>query len=360
MSRDDFVQQVNDRCTAFLGAKYDQITAISAQAAPLVDALSSLTSGGKKLRGVLAWIGWRAAGGAADHRAARDLGAALELFQAAALIHDDIIDRSATRRGQPSAHRRFQQLHLEHDFIGESEHFGLTGAILTGDLALSWASEAFADAEHAAPQATAEARARFGQMHTEVITGQYLDVHAEVAPPAADRRSALHRARTVLTYKSAKYSTEHPMALGCSLAGGGAELVSGLSAAALPIGVAFQLRDDLLGVFGDPALTGKPVGDDLREGKRTELIAHGLFGATVREARTLTAMLGREDLTDDDVGLARDILRASGAEAAVEAEIDALVQESAAACTQLAQQGVDAGVLADFEAVSQRLVARTW
>lgn len=359
MTGHDFVQRVNDRCEAFLDAKREQITAISSEGAALVDSLSALTSGGKKLRPVLAWIGWRAAAAAADDEAVEHLGVALELFQGAALVHDDVIDRSATRRGQPSTHRRFQALHAEEGFSGDAEHFGITGAILAGDLSLAWAGEAFDAAEASAAHPSPAGRRRFRQMHTEVITGQYLDVHAEAAPAAVDEAGALARARAVLTYKSAKYSTEHPVVLGSALAGAPEALLEQLAQAALPVGVAFQLRDDLLGVFGDPEVTGKPVGDDLREGKRTELVAYGLFRSGDGARRELSGMLGRGDLTEDDVARARDILGSCGAVAAVEDEIEAMVQQSIRATDQLHQHGVAAEVMEDFAAVRQRLAART-
>lgn len=359
MTGHEFVQRVNARCEAFLAAKREQITAISPDGAALADSLAALTSGGKKLRPVLAWLGWRAAGAEAEAAAPEHLGAALELFQAAALVHDDVIDRSDTRRGQPSTHRRFQALHAELGFGGDAEHFGTTGAILAGDLALAWAAEAYDEAEACASGADLTGRRQFRQMHTEVITGQYLDVHTEVAPSADSEAGALARARAVLTYKSAKYSTEYPVILGCALAGAQPALTEQMAQAALPVGVAFQLRDDLLGVFGDPDLTGKPVGDDLREGKRTELIAYGLFRSAAPAREELNGMLGRSDLSEDDVDRAREILTTSGAVAAVEEEIEVLLEQSTRAVEHLRRRGVDAQVLSDFAAVSQRLVTRT-
>lgn len=163
----------------------------------------------------------------------------------------------------------------------------------------------------------------------------------------------------MLTYKSAKYSTEHPAVLGCALAGAPEALMEQMAQAALPVGVAFQLRDDLLGVFGDPEITGKPVGDDLREGKRTELVAYGLFRSGDGPRRELSEMLGRSDLTEDDVARARDILSSCGAVAAVEDEIEAMVEQSVRATDQLRQHGVADEVLADFAAVRRRLAART-
>ncbi|GAA1816672.1 polyprenyl synthetase family protein [Nesterenkonia flava] len=371
MSAEDFVGRVNARCETFLQRRREEILSISPEGAPLADSLLALTSGGKKLRPVLAWIGWRAAvsarsgGGpelpASEASAAELLGVALELFQAAALVHDDVIDRSDVRRGQPSTHKRFEALHREHAYSGDAPHFGTTGAVLSGDLALGWAGQAFAEAQQqssGAPETLDAARRVFQQMHTEVITGQYLDVLAEVGPPAPSEAEAVARARNVLRFKAAKYSSEYPVVLGCALGGGGEDLRRNLGAASLPVGEAFQLRDDLLGVFGDPEVTGKPVGDDLREGKRTELIAYGLFRSPEAAAAELAGMLGNPDLSDDDVSRAREILVSSGAVAEVERSIETLMDQSRQELDGLKQLGVAAEVLEDFADVSRRLVSR--
>ena len=358
MLRDDFIARVSERCQEFLEERHAEVTGVSADGAPLVTSLLDLTGGGKKLRPQLAWIGWRGAGNEASEAIAlTDLGVALELFQAAALVHDDVIDRSDTRRGQPAAHRRFEDMHRRGELRGDAEHFGTTGAILAGDLALAWAGQAFASAEVAA--GTTAARGAFQQMHTEVITGQYLDVLAEVSEPAPQEAEAVRRARTVLRYKAAKYSTEYPVVLGCALAGGDAPLQRAFAAAALPAGEAFQLRDDLLGVFGDPAATGKPVGDDLREGKRTELIAYGLFRSTPEQSRRLEGMLGDPDLCENDILTAREILDSCGAVREVERAISALAEEAEFRSAALHEMGVSDEVLADFAQVRDRLITRT-
>lgn len=358
MLGDEFIAQVSERCQEFLQERHAEVTDISPDAASMVTSLLELTRGGKKLRPVLAWIGWRGAGhDTAEPRALADLGVALELFQVAALVHDDVIDRSDTRRGQPAAHRSLEAIHRSRGLNGDPERFGTSGAILAGDLALAWAGQAFARAESVA--GTTRARLVFHRMHTEVITGQYLDVVAEASHPAAHEADALDRARTVLRYKAAKYSAEYPVVLGCALAGGGVPLQQAFAAAALPAGEAFQLRDDLLGVFGDPELTGKPVGDDLREGKRTELIAYGLFRAPPAQSRRLSGMLGDPDLNDDDVAAAREILESCGAVREVEHSISVLAEEAESRSDGLRQLDVPEDVLTDFGEVRNRLITRT-
>jgi geranylgeranyl diphosphate synthase type I len=265
----------------------------------------------------MCYWGWRGAGGDRGAHNIVTAGSALELFQAAALIHDDIIDRSDTRRGGPSVHRRFSQLHHSQGWALDSERFGHAAAILTGDLCLSFSEEAFTDIGE---QAASGSRARliFNLMRAEVMAGQYLDILEEVAGPVRDRAGAVNRAQSIIRFKSAKYSTEHPLALGGALAGASDDLLRGYSAFALPLGEAFQLRDDILGVFGDPVTTGKPAGDDLREGKRTVLVALALDQASPDESAFIDAKLGSPDLGDEDVAEIRRIIEESGALQATE------------------------------------------
>ncbi|GFZ83951.1 polyprenyl synthetase family protein [Nesterenkonia alkaliphila] len=359
----ELVEHVNAGCRGLLERKRAEVAAIDAEAAPLVDALLELTSGGKKMRPLLGWLGWRAAAAdpepaaAAAHPAVVSLGVALELFQAAALVHDDIIDRSATRRGAPSTHKRFEQLHSAQRFAGDPEHFGTAGGILSGDLALAWASEAFEQAIAAAPGAAAETTVIFRRMHTEVIAGQYLDVLAEVDLRTADEQ-ALARARRIAVYKSAKYSVEYPVLLGAALHGGQAGLLTALSETTLPLGEAFQLHDDLLGVFGDPAATGKPVGDDLREGKRTALVLTGLQAASAQDAACLRAVLGDPRLTEEDIVEAQRIL-SSGTPSAV-AQVEQMIRELGLGFNQslgrLPGAGVSAPVADDLKSLAHSLV----
>ena len=312
-----FVAAVAGELTDFLTTRQSLMVAISPDIDPIMGSISNLVTGGKRLRALMCYWGWRGAGG--DPAAAEIVtaGSALELFQAAALIHDDIIDRSDTRRGGPSVHRRFSQLHHAQGWALDSERFGQAAAILTGDLCLSFSEEAFTDIGE---QAAAGSRARliFNLMRAEVMAGQYLDILEEVAGPVRDRAGAVTRAQSIIRFKSAKYSTEHPLALGGALAGAPDDLLRGYSAFALPLGEAFQLRDDVLGVFGDPVTTGKPAGDDLREGKRTVLIALALGQASTAESAFIDAKLGSPDLGDADVAEIRRIIEESGALQATE------------------------------------------
>ena len=316
-----YVAAVAGKLNDFLATRQSVMSAISQDIDPLMGSISNLVTGGKRLRALMCYWGWRGAGGEAAATEVVTAGSALELFQAAALIHDDIIDRSDTRRGGPSVHRRFSQLHEDQGWAVDSERFGHAAAILTGDLSLSLSEATFTDIGQAAASGS-QARLIFNLMRAEVMAGQYLDILEEVAGPMRDRAGAVSRAQSIIRFKSAKYSTEHPLALGGALAGASDELLRGYSAFALPLGEAFQLRDDVLGVFGDPVTTGKPAGDDLREGKRTVLVAFALDQASPEESRFLDAKLGSPDLSDGDVEEIRRIIVDCGALQATEVLIE--------------------------------------
>ncbi len=295
-----------------VGGEIDDLFAVS----------GPLLARGKRLRAAFMAAGWRAFGGAALAPAELAAGAGLEIFQLAALVHDDLMDGSLTRRGLPASHRQFTALHAERGMVSDSDHFGTSGAILLGDLLLVVAGAELQEAvspldrRHRGP-----ARAIIETMMAEVTIGQYLDIYAQSAPWAADPAVELDRARRVIRSKSARYSVEHPLRLGAAMAGASETELEAVGAVGLPIGEAFQLRDDVLGVFGDPAVTGKPAGDDLREGTRTVLVSLGMTLAAPADVELLQRSLGRADLTDADVGRVREVLRSTGALDQVEALI---------------------------------------
>jgi geranylgeranyl diphosphate synthase type I len=308
-----------------------RLSEVAEETAPLVDCIRGLLAGGKRLRPAFCYWGWRGAGGDDGH-AVVAAAAALELFQAAALIHDDVMDDSDTRRGRPAAHREFASLHARLGWDGDAQRFGTAGAILAGDLCLSWSDELFAGS--GLPDAAlARGRAVFDLMRTQLMGGQYLDMLEQVRhrTPGAGGAARSHdpggpddaaaRARRVIRFKSAKYSVEHPLLLGGTLAGAGPALLRRYSTLGLSLGEAFQLRDDLLGVFGDPTTTGKPAGDDLREGKRTLLVAYALERATPVQAAAVDRLLGDPALDADGVATLRGILTETGAADRVEALI---------------------------------------
>ncbi|MHA7154919.1 polyprenyl synthetase family protein [Arthrobacter sp. TMN-50] len=331
--RDD----VTDGLDRFLARQRTILGGIADDALEPAAAITRLTAGGKRLRALLCYWGFRGAGGHAGASEPIQAGVALELFQAAALIHDDVIDRSDTRRGSPSVHRQFGALHELNRWHLSPDRFGVSAAVLTGDMCLSFSEEQFSDIGASAASGT-PARAIFNRMRTEVMAGQYLDLLEEAVGPDRTPADAAERARQIVRFKSAKYSIEHPLGLGGALAGADTRLLDGYAAFSLPLGEAFQLRDDVLGVFGDPAVTGKPAGDDLREGKRTLLIAQALQDGSAEDRTLINCTLGQADLDDEGIARLREVISSSGALQAVE---DLIARHSEAAAQSLERLDID-------------------
>ena len=315
----------------------------------LLEAIGRLLTGGKRLRAAFLYWGYRAAG-CPDSDAAVRLATSMEFFQGAALIHDDVMDDSDTRRGMPAAHRALATRHAGRGWVGDAQRFGMAGAILAGNLCLNWTEELYATSGLPAGH-LARARGLFDRMRTQLMAGQFLDVVESVRPwDDVDPAERVARASRVIRYKSAKYTIEHPLLIGACAGGLAGEVLSELSSYGLDLGHAFQLRDDVLGVFGDPAMTGKPAGDDLREGKRTVLVAHTLTGASRSARGRVESLLGRADLGPEQVADLRSIMTESGAVDAVEAEIERL------ACTARAALGRAVGIDASAREVLDALV----
>ncbi|MGH3376845.1 MAG: polyprenyl synthetase family protein [Actinoallomurus sp.] len=303
------------------------LEAISEDVSPILTALDSLLSGGKRLRPAFCYWGWCGSGGG-DLPEFFTAAASLELLQAGALIHDDVMDGSDTRRGQPAAHRGFEALHAGSGWRGSAEAFGSGAAILLGDICLTWSDEMFQSSGLPA-ETLRRGRPIFDRMRTEIMGGQYLDLLGQARGPRPDGHAMVEAALRIIRYKSAKYTVERPLQLGAALAG--SEYAEDLSAYGLPLGVAFQLRDDVLGVFGDPAQTGKPAGDDLREGKRTVLIALTLERADAGQAKAVENLLGDPGLNPAGVEMLRSIIVTTGALDACEEMIEQYAEEASAA-----------------------------
>ncbi|HEX4722354.1 MAG TPA: polyprenyl synthetase family protein [Pseudonocardiaceae bacterium] len=296
-----------------------QTDSIGADVTDAVGALAEFVLlGGKRIRPTFAWWGWRGAGGAADGPAADAVLraiSALELLQAGALLHDDLMDASSVRRGAPTVHVAFAARHRADRLHGEPERFGLAAAVLLGDIALTWADDRFQTAGLPA-DALARAVPPWQAMRTEMLAGQYIDVLTQAhGDESADAALRIDR------WKTAAYTVRRPLHIGAAIAGADPEVIAAYDRFGADLGIAFQLRDDLLGVFGDPAVTGKPAGDDIRDGKRTLLMALGMRQAEPADAALLRSGLGRADLTADDVARVRTLLVDAGAVAAVEQRI---------------------------------------
>jgi geranylgeranyl diphosphate synthase type I len=319
--------RVEKALAVFLAHQRARLAAIDESLVPVADALDAFVlGGGKRLRPAFAYWAYRGAGGFDSDQVVATL-AALELVQASALIHDDVMDGSDTRRGEPAMHRRFAQAHHDTGWHGDPAGFGAAAAILLGDLCLAWSDELL----HAGgldPETLARARPVFDEMRTELTVGQYLDVVTQ-----ASGDTSIERASKVARFKSAKYTVERPLLLGAAIADAPRALRKAYSGYGLPLGEAFQLRDDVLGVFGDPAQTGKPAGDDLREGKRTYLVAAAMEVATDPDRAALRAGLGDPGLDAAGVARLREIITRTGALARTERRIVELTDAALVALT---------------------------
>jgi len=331
------VDLIQLRIDEFLGERSTELAAIAPELAAVTEVAADFLAGGKRFRALFCYWGWQAATGLPggfdplpDETVSEELpgvllaAASLEIFHAAALVHDDIMDKSDTRRGAPSAHRRFEALHAAGGWQGSAAAFGTSSALLLGDLLLGWSDELFDRGTALLPRAAAglAGRAEFSTMRTEVTAGQYLDILEENAWASYPQETALTRAHRVIVYKSAKYSIEAPLVIGAALGGATDAQLASLRAFGLPLGVAFQLRDDLLGVFGDPAVTGKPAGDDLREGKRTVLVALARTLLSTSTRTLVDELIGDPELDAQQIEMIRTALRDCGAVAEVERIID--------------------------------------
>lgn len=323
----DLRQRVKVALADFLRRQGRTLDLLGDELGPVVGiAESFLLEGGKRLRPAFAYWGYRGAGGN-DCSEVINAVSSLELLHACALIHDDLMDGSDTRRGLPSVHRTFAGMHREEQWVGDPESFGMSAAILLGDLALVWADQMFHESgiDHSI---MSSAQHLYDEMRVELMAGQYLDVlEQSLATQSVDRSLRVAR------YKSGKYTVERPLHLGAMLAGNSA-LLDAYSQYGLPLGEAFQLRDDVLGVFGDPSETGKPAGDDLREGKRTVLIAVALDRADTVQEHQLLRLLGDSGLDAKGVETLRTIIVETGALAFTEEKIDQLMSQSLAALRQ--------------------------
>jgi geranylgeranyl diphosphate synthase, type I len=332
MAADQLGHRVQAALAEFLDQQASSLAALGPDLEPLLDTARIAVSGGKGLRPAFCYWGWRAAGAPDDDRVP-SAGAALELLHASALVHDDVMDASQVRRGRPAAHLEFAALHTERGWAGAGDRFGAGAALLLGDLLLSWSAELMRRSGFDPPALT-RALPYVEAMRTELIAGQFLDLVAQ-----AGAEDSVTRAMGVLRYKAAKYTVERPLQVGAALAGAEQPLLGALSAYGVPLGEAFQLRDDLLGLFGDPGVTGKPAGDDLREGKRTVLTALAMQTAGAADRALLAASIGDAELDAAGVEAARDVIARSGALAHVEELIADLTGSALAA--------LDAAALAD-------------
>jgi geranylgeranyl diphosphate synthase type I len=321
----------------------------------LLAPVAALAAKGKRVRALLVLTAHDACGGDEPERAALVAGA-VELFHTAALIHDDVLDRSNTRRGLPSTHRTLEALHADSEWLGDGARFGEGAAILAGDLALMACQQMLTASIAGLPGNVAMAVGqRFGSMASLCTAGQYLDIRLAAQPLQAlgGQTEAIFE---TMRAKTASYTAEGPLALGAALAGLDAEAVDAWAAVGVPLGIAFQLRDDILGALGTPEMTGKPAGDDLREGKRTLLLSLALDRANAVGRGVLVGAVGVDSASSADIAAAVEVLSASGAVEAVEIQIRDYAQRARDALDLLAMDGPHRSRL---EGLIEATVART-
>ena len=313
--------RVASRLDAVLTPELDRWTALDPDLHdPMAEIHRLVLSGGKRLRPAFCHWGFVGAGGDPESSLVIDAGAAFELMHAFALFHDDVMDDAASRRGEPTTHTVFAERHAASGWGGESRRFGEGIAILIGDLAFVYADQLLADANPVAWRI-------WNELRIELNVGQVLDILGSVSGVRD-----VAQAERICRYKSGKYTIERPLHLGVALAAPDRfdELAAGLSAYGLPLGDAFQMRDDVMGAFGNPTATGKPVGGDLREGKPTPLLARALVAATPAQRQVLGGV-GRPGLDDGEVAAIQQVIVDTGALADLETTIVRLTDEAVAA-----------------------------
>ncbi|MEJ3659270.1 polyprenyl synthetase family protein [Actinomycetes bacterium KLBMP 9759] len=347
-------KRVETALHVFLDRRAPELRTVGGDVAAAGDLVRGfLAAGGKRIRPVLCYWGWRAAGGrdtGSDHEGIIAAAASLELFHAFGLVHDDIMDDSRIRRGQPTVHRRMAALHARCGWHGDPDLFGTGAGILVGDLCLVWSLAMFRECGLPV-QAIHSASRLLHEMHWEVMGGQYLDL---VGQCRRDRSVA--DAATVVRYKSAKYTVERPLQVGAALAGADTALLQAFTRFGVPLGEAFQLRDDVLGVFGDPALTGKSNTDDLREGKATVMVALARTAASPPQHRRMDELLGNHDLDPDGAQELRHIITTTGALARVE---EMITERAARALRELDRSPASAEARAALRDLAGALTVRT-
>jgi geranylgeranyl diphosphate synthase, type I len=362
-----FRDAVSAEISAFVREQSSVLDSMGPELVPVHLMASQMLCGGKRMRPAFCVWGYVAAAGIPTNDELKPLLAAagsLDVLHVSALIHDDLMDSSDLRRGRPAAHRQFEALHANAGWLGDSAAFGKAGAILLGDLLVMWSAQMLHGAgveqsalERALPIVEA--------MRTEVTCGQYLDMVAQAhplrkrAPAIGSLRPtielALDDASRVVEYKAARYTVQRPCQMGAAIGGGDDELYFALGAYGSPLGRAFQFRDDLLGVFGDPKVTGKPAGDDLREGKRTVLVAHAYAHAGDAGQKLLLQRLGDPGLDETGISELQQVIVESGAREAVESMINEYHERALKALhdTEISEEG-RAGLTALAEAAVRR------
>ncbi len=350
---DQWLAAVQHRVTGVLAAFVRDRCAEYVHGVPGADFVAGLlaefVAGGKFVRSTFTYLGWLS--GAEESDAALCAAASTELVHAFALLQDDVMDRSALRRGRPSAHTRLADWHRAQGLSGPAERFGESAAILLSDLCLVWAEQLLRDSGLSAA-ALARGWPRYDTLRGELAVGQFADLVND-----ARRSPSLDDVLDVTRRKSGNYTVRRPLELGATLAGCGEQVLGVLGEYGGLVGEAFQLRDDVLGVFGRPSVTGKPSGGDLRERKATSMVVLAGEMATPAQRARLAYLSGRESLDEDHVDQWRRLIAETGATTRIEQMISSRVS---AACDRLAGGGLTDFVLGALRDLAIRYTNRAW
>jgi geranylgeranyl diphosphate synthase, type I len=341
-------EEINHALAQFIKDEERDLARIGSELDPVSEHLERfLLDSGKRLRPIFAYVGFL---GAAKNPTPQMIAAfaSLELVHVCALIHDDVMDGSDTRRGAPAIHKSFENLHRSKNLTGSAEQFGISAAILLGDLALIWSDQMLHNAG-LSDQQLINGLKIYDEMRVELMAGQYLDVYEQ-----ALASQSVERALKVARFKSGKYTIERPLHFGAAIAGSHPSLEKLYSDYGIPLGEAFQLRDDLLGVFGDPSETGKPAGDDLREGKRTVLMALAMEKADASAKKLFNDLLGKADLTNDQIKDLQDEIIKSGAVEQVEEMIAQFTKEALLALTHSGLSAIGKNLLTAMASIATK------
>jgi len=350
-SLSDLRISINDALSQFVARENQYLRTIGPELNPVADALERfLLDSGKRIRPLFAYIGLLGTGTEGNLPLLK-AASALELVHVCALMHDDVMDASDTRRGAPSIHRAFEAMHEAEGLQGSATQFGISSAILLGDLALIWASKMLHESG-IDNEVLVRSIPVYDEMRVELMAGQYLDVYEQ-----ALASQSVERSLRVARYKSGKYSIERPLHFGAALGSAmSTKLMAQYSKYGLPLGEAFQLRDDVLGVFGDPKETGKPAGDDLREGKRTVLMATTFERTSESQKAKIAELFGDPNLSPEGVSQLQEIIVGTGSLAHLETLIDSLTSQ---ALTAIEDQEISAIAQTHLKSMVDIAIRRT-
>lgn len=321
---DGWLTSVSHAClehaSGFVAERCDEQFLGRGEGSLAIEALPEFVRGGKFLRPLFAYVGWCC--GRPEDEAAVRAATSLELLHCFALAQDDVMDHSAVRRGRPALHTRFARWHRDQGWSGSATRFGESAAVLFGDLFLVWSEQMLR--ESGLPSAAlAHGWPRYDAMRSELAAGQLADLVND-----ARTRPSWDSVLDVIRRKSGNYTVRRPLEFGAALAGCDAGVLRALGEYGGLVGEAFQFRDDLLGVFGDPDLTGKPVSQDLRDRKASSVVVLAVAMADAPRRQELQVLLDEENLDDDAVAGLRSTIAATGAPDQLEKLIDRRVRKA--------------------------------